>query len=189
MKRVLLLLSTGFEEMEVVAPLDLLRRAGIEVISAAVGADTTVTGSHGISILADARLDDCLETAYDMVILPGGPGVDALRKDSRVLDLVRRTHAAGIPLAAICAAPLILADAGVVKGHRLTSFPGSKDGLQGRIGEYSEARVVVDGKLVTSRGAGSAEEFSLALIEYLLGAAAAEEVRERIVARKPSALS
>lgn len=183
MKRVLLLLSTGFEEMEAVTPLDLLRRAGIEVISASIGADTLVTGSHGISVLADTRLDECLNDAYDMVILPGGPGVEAVRKDLRVLDLVRRSHAAGIPLAAICAAPLILADAGVAKDHLLTSFPTTKKDLVGRIREYSEARVVVDGKLITSRGAGSAEEFSLALIEYLLGAAAAEEVRERTVAR------
>jgi protein deglycase len=183
MKRVLLLLSPGFEELEAVAPLDLLRRAGIEVISASIGPGTSVMGSHGIRIEADKNLADCLDGAYDMVILPGGPGVEGLRKDDRVLDLVRRTYAAGIPLAAICAAPLVLADAGIAGDHRITSFPSVRQDLQGRIRDYSEERVVRDGKIITSRGAGSAEEFSLELIAYLLGSAAADEVRDRIIAR------
>jgi 4-methyl-5(b-hydroxyethyl)-thiazole monophosphate biosynthesis len=118
-----------------------------------------------------------------MVILPGGPGVEELRKDVRVLELVRRTHAAGIPLAAICAAPVILADAGVAAGHRITSFPGSKPELIGRAKAYSEDRVVEDGKVITSRGAGTSEEFSLRLIAHLLGQPAAEDIRSRIVAR------
>ncbi len=183
MKRVLLLLSPGFEELEAVTPLDLLRRAGIEVISASIGPETSVSGSHGIRIEADKKLSDCLEDAFDMVILPGGPGVEGLRADPRVLDLVRRSHAGGVPLAAICAAPLVLADAGVAKEHRVTSFPSVRNELQGRIGAYAEDRVVRDGKLITSRGAGSAEEFSLELIAFLLGSAAAEKVRVSIVAR------
>ncbi len=183
MKRVLLILSVGFEEMEAVTPLDLLRRAGIQAVSASTGPELTVAGARGIRIEADRMLDDCLEERFDMVILPGGPGVEELRKDGRVLDLVRRTHAAGIPLAAICAAPLILADAGVASGHRITSFPGSKPELIGKAASYSEDRVVEDGKVITSRGAGTSEEFSLRLITCLLGPPAAEEIRSRIVAR------
>lgn len=183
MKRALLILSRGFEEVEAITPIDLLRRAGMEVVSASAGPDLLVEGARGIRVQADRMLDECLSRPFDMVILPGGPGVDGLRKDARVLDLVRRTHAAGIPLAAICAAPLVLADAGIVSGHTLTSFPAAKAELQGRVKAYSEARVVRDGKLITSRGAGSAEEFSLDLIAYLLGPAAAEDVRARIVAR------
>lgn len=183
MKRVLLILSVGFEEMEAVTPLDLLRRAGIHAVSASTGPELTVTGGRGIRIQADRMLDDCINERFDMVILPGGPGVEELRKDARVLDLVRRTHAADIPLAAICAAPLILADAGVAAGHRITSFPGSKAELAGRVGSYSEDRVVEDGKVITSRGAGTSEEFSLRLIAYLLGRPAAEDIRSRIVAR------
>jgi 4-methyl-5(b-hydroxyethyl)-thiazole monophosphate biosynthesis len=183
MKRTLLLLSPGFEELEAVAPLDLLRRAGIEVISASIGPELWVKGSHGIRIEADKKLDECLDGPYDMVILPGGPGVEGLRKDARVLDLVRRSEEAGVPLAAICAAPLVLADAGVVGDRTVTSFPGSKQALLGRVGGYSEARVVEDRSIITSRGAGSAEEFSLKLIGFLLGSEAAEKVRASIVAR------
>lgn len=183
MKRVLLLLSPGFEEMEAVTPLDLLRRAGIEVISASIGPDLQVTGSHGIRIEADKKIGDCLEEAFDLVLLPGGPGVEGLRKDERVLALVRRAHASGVPLAAICAAPLVLADAGVAKDHRITSFPSARNELQDRIREYSEDRVVRDGKVITSRGAGTAEEFSLDLIAFLIGPEASEKVRTSIIAR------
>jgi protein deglycase len=189
MKRVLLILHPGFEELEAVAPLDLLRRAGVEVVAASAGkglpadGDLLVEGGRGIRIRADRSLDECLSSAWDLVILPGGPGVQALRKDARVLDLVRRSHAAGVPLAAICAAPAILADAGIAGGHRMTSFPGTRAEVEAKAEAYSEERVVIDGKVITSRGAGTAEEFALALVAYLEGAEAAEKVRRSIVAR------
>lgn len=183
MKRVLLILSRGFEELEAVAPLDLLRRAGIQVTSASTQADLLVEGGRGVRIQADRALEACLGETYDLILLPGGPGVEALRKDARVLDLVRRSHAAGVPLAAICAAPVILADAGVAGGHVMTSFPATRSEVEDRAASYSEERVVVDGKVITSRGAGTAEEFSLAIIEYLVGPGAAEDVRRKIVAR------
>lgn len=183
MKRVLLILSRGFEELEAVAPLDLLRRAGIQVTSASTQGDLLVEGGRGVRIQADRALEACLGETYDLIILPGGPGVKELRKDSRVLDLVRRSHAEGVPLAAICAAPVILADAGVAGGHVMTSFPSTRDEVEGRAAAYSEDRVVVDGKVITSRGAGTAEEFALAIIEYLVGPSVAEDVRRKIVAR------
>ena len=183
MKRVLLVLSRGFEELEAVAPLDLLRRAGLEVVSASAQEGLLVEGSHGIPIQADRLLDECLDQAWDLVILPGGPGVEGLRKDGRILGLVRRSHGEGVPLAAICAAPLVLADAGVAASHTVTSFPAARAGVEPKAAAYSEERVVVDGKVITSRGAGTAEEFSLAIIEYLAGKEAAEDVRLRIVAR------
>lgn len=169
--------------MEAVTPLDLLRRAGIEAVSASTGPSLLVEGGRGIRIEADRLLDTCLAEPFDMVILPGGPGVDRLRRDSRVVALVRRAFDAGVPLAAICAAPVILADAGVAREHIVTSFPSVAEELAGHIREYSESRVVEDGKVITSRGAGTAEEFSLRLIAYLAGEAAAEEVRSRIIAR------
>ena len=183
MKRVLLLLSAGFEELEVVAPLDLLRRAGIDIISASLGVDLWVEGSHGIKIQADRLFVDCHLETFDMVVLPGGPGVKNMRKDPGVLDLVRKAYANGTPLAAICAGPLILAEAGVIALHTVTSFPGVQSELTNSIKAYSENRVVADGNIITSRGAGTAEEFALALIEILLGEAAAEKVRTSIVAR------
>lgn len=183
MKRVLLILSRGFEELEAVAPLDLLRRAGIEVVSASAQPDLLVEGGRGVRIQADRLLDGCLAESWDLIVLPGGPGVKDLRKDTRVLDLVRRSHGAGIPLAAICAAPAILADAGVAGGHVLTSFPGVKEEVKAKAKAYSEDRVVVDGKVITSRGAGTAEEFALALVEYLSGREEAEKVQKSILAR------
>jgi 4-methyl-5(b-hydroxyethyl)-thiazole monophosphate biosynthesis len=183
MKRALLILSEGFEEIEAVTPLDLLRRAGVEAVSASAGAGLLVAGARGIGVQADRMLDDCLGETFDMVILPGGPGVDKLRQDGRVLELARRSHAGGIPLAAICAAPVILADAGVAQGHTLTSFPAREAELRGGAKAYVQDRVVVDGKVITSRGAGTAEEFALALVAYLQGPAAAETVRAQIVAR------
>lgn len=183
MKRVLLILSRGFEELEAVAPLDLLRRARLEVVSASAGPDLAVEGSHGITLTADRLLDDCLTEAFDLVVLPGGPGVEGLRRDPRVLELVRDRHRRGLPLAAICAAPLVLADAGVSQGHVLTSFPGVEAELKGRVKAYSQERVVVDGQVITSRGAGTAEEFALGLVAFLAGPEAAEKVRLSIVAR------
>jgi 4-methyl-5(b-hydroxyethyl)-thiazole monophosphate biosynthesis len=109
--------------------------------------------------------------------------VDRLRQDARVTELVRRGHAAGVPIAAICAAPVILADAGVAQTHTLTSFPAREAELRPVAKAYVQDRVVVDGKVITSRGAGTAEEFALALVAYLQGPAAAETVRAQIVAR------
>jgi protein deglycase len=183
MKRVMLILSAGFEELEAVAPIDLLRRAGVDVVTVSTGPELAVAGGRGIRILADRLLDDCLEERFDMVVVPGGPGVPDLRKDDRVLDLLRRVHAEGTPIGAICAAPLILADAGLLTDHTVTSYPGSKPELLGRVKAYSEERVVEDGGLITSRGAGTSEEFALRLISRLLGPAAAETVRSSIVAR------
>jgi 4-methyl-5(b-hydroxyethyl)-thiazole monophosphate biosynthesis len=183
MKRVLLILSEGFEEMEAVTPMDLLRRAGVEMVAASTGPGLVVAGGRGVKVQADRLLDDCLRETFDMLILPGGPGVDKLRQDTRVTDLVRRSHAAGVPIAAICAAPVILADAGVAQAHTLTSFPAREAELKPVAKAYVTDRVVVDGKVITSRGAGTAEEFALALIAYLEGPAAAESVRAQIVAR------
>ena len=169
--------------MEAVTPLDLLRRAGIEVVSASTGPELTVEGGRGVRIQADSMLDACLSQRFDMVILPGGPGVDELRRDARVLELVRKAHGSGTALAAICAATVILADAGVASEHRVTSFPSRKEELQGHIKAYSDERVVQDGMVITSRGAGTSEEFALGLIAFLAGPAASEDVRARILAR------
>lgn len=183
MKRVLIILHRGFEELEAVAPIDLLRRAGLNVVTAAAQNNRLVEGGRGIRIEADRLLDEVLQEPFDLLVLPGGPGIQALRQDARVLDLVRRTHAAGTPIAAICAAPALLADAGLTETRRVTSFPGVRAEVEPRAGSYSEDRVVVDGPLITSRGAGTSEEFALALIAYLLGPEASDKVRAAIVAR------
>lgn len=192
-KRALLLLHPGFEEIEAVTPADLLRRAGVDVVLASVTSNLEapeadaleVTGGRGIVLRADAKLSDLDAPAetFDMLILPGGPGVDALRKRPEVLELVRAFHARRAWIAAICAAPLVLLDAGVAAPLRLTSFPGAADEMRAGVRAYVEDRVALDGNVVTSRGAGSSEEFALALVALLAGAAEAEDVRRRIVAR------
>lgn len=180
MARVLVPLAEGFEEIEAVAVVDLLRRAGIEVRTAAL-ARREVTGSHGITVLADIGLDEAVAVDYDMVVLPGGmPGATHLKADARVIELLQQFAAAGRYTAAICAAPSVLAHAGLLNGRKATSFPGfltpeSAPGLR-----LSEAPVVIDGKVATSRGPGTAIPFALALIELLEGPEARRAVQDRL---------
>ncbi len=178
--RVLVPLAEGFEEIEAVTVVDLLRRAGIEVHTASL-AGTRVTGSHGIAVEADISIDAAEATEYDMIVLPGGmPGADHLKRDSRVIALLQRFADQGRYTAAICAAPGVLAAAGLLDNRRATSFPGflAPDSAPGI--RLSDAPVVVDGKVVTSRGPGTATEFSLELIELLCGRQAAEAVASRL---------
>jgi 4-methyl-5(b-hydroxyethyl)-thiazole monophosphate biosynthesis len=194
--RALLVLFPGFEEIEAVTPLDLLRRAGVEVVTVAVGSEMQerlVTGGRAVVLQADALLTDfgeAPEAVFDLLILPGGPGVGALRarpelgRDREAItQVVRRFDAAKKWVAAICAAPLLLHDAGITGNLKVTSFPGEADALRPHVRAYVEERVVLDGHVVTSRGAGTSEEFALALVALLAGAAVAEDLRRRIVAR------
>jgi 4-methyl-5(b-hydroxyethyl)-thiazole monophosphate biosynthesis len=180
MSKVLVPLAQGFEEIEAVAIVDLLRRAGIEVHTASL-AGREVTGSHDITVLADARLDEVDGGDYDMIVLPGGmPGTTHLKADPRVVRLLQQFAESGRYTAAICAAPSVLAHAGLLEGRRATSFPGfltpgSAPGIR-----LSEDAVVVDGKVATSRGPGTAVPFGLALIELLEGPEARREVQERL---------
>ena len=180
MSRVLVPLAEGFEEIEAITVVDLLRRAGIEVHTAAL-AGRQVTGSHGITVTSDRLLEDARASDYDMIVLPGGlPGADHLKADARVTSLLREFAAAGRYTAAICAAPGVLAHAGLLAGRAATSFPGfltpdSAPGLRLR-----DDPVVIDGKVATSRGPGTAMDFGLALIELLEGAEARQRVQERL---------
>ena len=201
-KRALLLLHPGFEEIEAVTPADLLRRGGVEVVLASVSASLEVEGGRGIAVRADALLAELLgnvpgaapgnglaevAATFDMLIVPGGPGITALRANAEaaapLLDLVRAFHARGAWIAAICAAPLLLLDAGLAATLRVTSFPGAAEELRAGAKAYAEERVVLDRNVITARGAGASEEFALALIALLAGAAEAEDIRRRIVAR------
>ncbi len=180
MPRVLVPLADGFEEIEAVTVVDLLRRAGIEVHTAALSG-ARVTGSHGIGVQADMMLDEAAAADYDMIVLPGGmPGAEHLKRDPRVVTLLKRFAEAGRYTAAICAAPGVLAHAGLLDGRRATSFPGFLGPESARDLDLSDDAVVVDGKVVTSRGPGTAIEFSLALIALLCGRDAAEAVGVRL---------
>ena len=181
MPRVLVPLAEGFEEIEAITVVDLLRRAGIEVHTASL-AERAVTGSHGITVTADLPLDQVRATDYDMIALPGGmPGADHLKQDPRVISLLQQFAQSGRYTAAICAAPGVLAHAGLLEGRAATSYPGflradSAPGIRLR-----EEAVVVDGKVATSRGPGTAMEFGLKLIELLAGPEARRRVQERLL--------
>ena len=179
-KRVLCLLADGVEELELVAPVDVLRRAGAEVVLAVLGDNFTVTGRNGLVLHGEARLDDGLDAAdFDLLLIPGGPAVAALRQDGRPATLARDFVAAGKPVAAICAGPLVLHDAGLLAGKRFTAHSSVADELPGaQTGE----RVLEDGLLVTSRWAGTALEFGLALVDRLFGEAKEEEIARAIMA-------
>lgn len=180
MSRVLVPLAPGFEEIEAVTVVDLLRRAGVEVHTASLDGPQ-VTGSHGITVTADMALDAASAGDYDMIVLPGGmPGAEHLKRDARVISLLRRFAADGRYVAAICAAPAVLAHAGLLDERAATSFPGFLDAGSAPGIRLREDAVVVDGKVVTSRGAGTAMGFGLALIELLEGEAAMQHVRERL---------
>jgi len=176
-KRVLCLLVDGFEEIETVTPVDLLRRAGVEVVMASLG-QGTVTGRCGIRLEADTTLDVVAPEGFDLLLIPGGPGVAALRADGRPAALARDFSEAGKTVAAICAAPLVLKDAGLLDGRDFTAHSATYGELPGVCSE----RVVIDGNLITSRGAGTALDFGLALVRHLAGDAAADEVAKAIMA-------
>jgi 4-methyl-5(b-hydroxyethyl)-thiazole monophosphate biosynthesis len=176
MKRVLCLLENGFEEIEAVTPVDLLRRAGVEVVMAGVsGMD--VVGKCGMRFRADALLEDAGGGDFDVLLLAGGPAVKELRGNEKVLTLIRRFHSEDKLIAAICAAPLLLKDAGLIDGKRITAHFSTGVELPASTGEP----VVVDGRLVTSRGAGTALDFGLELVRILCGKAVAEEVGHAVM--------
>jgi len=173
---VLVPLAQGCEELEAVTIIDLLRRAGITVISAGLDGQP-VKASRGTVLIPDASLDAVLDREFDMIVLPGGqPGADHLRDDPRIQNKLKQLAAADKYVAAICAAPRALAQAGLLNGRRATSFPGSLEGTPAENLDYRQEPVVVDGRLVTSRGPGTAMDFALTLIELLLGPEARAQV-------------
>lgn len=170
----IVLFANGFEEVEGLTPVDFLRRAGIEVHMVGVP-DRDVVGGHGIRVTTDYTLDE-LDAGVDAVILPGGmPGAANLAADEDVQRLIADQLAAGKLVGAICAAPaVVLAPQGHLQGRRFTCFPGREKDVSD--GTFLEDRVVTDGNLITSRGAGTAAEFSRELIRALAGDEAAEKV-------------
>ncbi len=169
MSRVLIPLAEGFEELEAVTIIDLLRRARIEVLVAGLQPGP-VRGSRGTVIVPDADLDTALEQEFDMVVLPGGqPGATNLQKDPRIRVLLQDMKGRQKPAAAICAAPAVLAAAGLLDGRRATAFPGTIDPAAYPAITLTDDAVVHDENIITSRGPGTAMDFALALIEILSG--------------------
>ena len=178
-KTVLTLLADGFEEIEATAPIDLLRRAEAEVTVASCSDSLDVTGRSTITLRADTLLSHIPEPlAFDLLVLPGGPAVFELRKRPEIIDLIGDFADTDKPIGAICAAPLLLLDAGVMTSNSTCTAHGS---TEEEIPQLSKSKAVVqDGKIITSRGAGTAVEFGLSLIQELFGQEKANEIRASI---------
>lgn len=180
--QILVLLADGFEETEVVVPVDLWRRAGFNVTVASVSGESLVKGGHGINIASDVALGKLDPTDFDAVFLPGGVvGVQNLKASAAVENVICSLNDDNKWVLAICAAPLVLSKARILVDRKATCYPGCEKELVCR--EFSEERVVVDGNIVTSRGAGTAEEFALKCIAVIGGVEISEKIKNQIIAR------
>ena len=178
---VYLFLANGFEEIEALCPLDLLRRAGVEVTTVSVGGGEAVMGAHGICVHADLPDTMFRDAKPEMVILPGGmPGAKNLDASKTVEQALRVTYACGGYLAAICAAPMVLGHQGYLQGKEAICYPGFEKEMTGA--KIAKERVVRDGKIITAAGMGVALEFGLALVAVLKGEEAAAELRRAVIA-------
>jgi len=172
-KTALVILTDGFEEMEAVGPIDLLRRAGIEVATASQSGRLPVKGRSGIVLQADAALAEVMDKDYDLIILPGGPGHTRLRSDKKIIERLRRQEASGRLIGAICAAPAVLLEAGLLENRGYTAHFS----VENELTEIEKDKpVVTDNRVITSRGAGTATEFALELVKLLAGREKAAEI-------------
>ena len=187
-KKAIVLLAEGFEEVEALTPVDYLRRAGIEVLTASIGEGKAIKGARNIQVAADTTLKEYLDKAdsCDAVIIPGGmPGAANLAASGEVGALIKKMALAGKWVCAICAAPaVVLAPLGLLLGRRFTCYPGMETKVQG--GQWSDERVVISaspagGGFITSRAAGCAGEFAIAVIRQLLGESEAEKIAKAVL--------
>ncbi len=178
-KKVLVAIADGIEELEAVTIIDVLRRAGADVTVASVGGKQ-VTASRDVKLVADAVISDCLGTVYDLIVLPGGmPGAEHLRDSSQLIEMLKEQAASGRFYAAICASPaVVLKPHGLLENKKATCYPS----LLSELDKSEQAKVIVDGSLITSQGPGTALEFSLKLVELLFDKQKSQEVADAMLA-------
>lgn len=180
MKQAVMLFAEGFEEVEALMTVDLLRRGGVTVNLASITGDMTVCGSHDIRVEMDTTLAEVDLRQMDAILIPGGlAGTNNLGADADVRRALVSMHEAGKIVGAICAAPSVLGACGILKGKRATCYPGFEDQLDGA--SFVDEMVVTDGNVVTSRGLGTSMEFGFRLLEMLISKETADDVREKIV--------
>lgn len=181
MSHVLVPLAQGCEELEAITITDLLVRAGIKVTTCGLD-DQPVKASRGTTLIPDTSIDEVMDKTYDLIVLPGGlPGADHLRDNPQLQSLLKKQARENRYLAAICAAPKALAEAGVLEGKTATSYPGTLEALANNSISISQNAIEVDGKVVTSRGPGTAMDFALTLIELLESREKRDEVNRQLV--------
>nr|WP_242853243.1 DJ-1 family glyoxalase III [Pseudobacteroides cellulosolvens] len=178
--KVFVILTDGCEEIEAVSPIDILRRAGIDVTTVSITKKKQVKGSHDIIIEADAMFEECDFKKGDMLVIPGGPGTSSYGIHKELIGLLTDYFNKGKWIASICAAPTILGKLGLLKGKKAICYPGMECDLEGAAVEY-DSKVVVDGNLITSKGPGTAVDFSLKIVECLLGNDAVKTLKEKMV--------
>lgn len=170
-------LATGFEEIEALTPIDIMRRAGLDVATVSIYSTPTVVGAHGVPVVADMLLSEVDFAAAQMLVLPGGlPGSTNLDACEPLRQGILQAYALGKPLAAICAAPLVYGHLGLLRGHKATCYPGCEEHLEGAT--YTAAFVQADEPFITACGPAAAFEFGYALVDRLLGQGACEPLRQ-----------
>ena len=176
MKTIFVFLATGFEEIEALTPVDVLRRAGLNVQTVSVMDEQTVVGAHGIPVVADKMFAEINSADAEMILLPGGlPGATNLDEHTGLSELIMKFAKEEKPLAAICAAPLVFGNRGLLDGKKATCYPGFETYLQGA--EYTANLVEVDGNFITGKGPGAAMEFAFAIVEKYCGVAKVQELK------------
>lgn len=174
-------LANGFEEIEALTAVDILRRADIQVKTVSVMEDKLVYGAHGIGVEADILFKEGDYNRCAMLIFPGGmPGTTNLCNHRGLNEELKEFYAAGKPVAAICAAPMVLARAGVLQGHKATIYSGMEEELIGAE-VVTDQNVVISGNVITSKGPGTAMDFALKIIEYIKGTQAADEIKAELL--------
>ena len=173
MKKAIVFLTDGFEEMECVVPVDILRRAGVDVELLSITGSLEVTGARGIKVLADGQLTNGIDA--EMLILPGGKGAEAYIHSPALVDALKKHNDKGGYIAAICAAPVTLGKLGMLKDKNATCYPGMEGELNAKA--HKTEAVVIDGNIITARGPGASAQFGLALVEILTGQDAAQRVK------------
>lgn len=177
---VYVILGKGFEEIEAITQVDVLRRSGAEVRTAGIGG-LQVEGAHGIVVTADCTVEQMDVANADMIVIPGGlGGVEAISGDACAMAAIKKAYEDGKYVAAICAGPSVLAKLGIIEGKNVTSYPGTKDWL-GDVVYHEDKPVVVDGKIITSRAPGTSVAFALALSKALCGEETAKQVEKDLV--------